>query len=166
MIRRWGNECLQAAQVTLMALTEEMKARVNYLPIVPKSFNVAQLEFNKALALALPADTVDKTISKKFSSSIQIEEIVWAKAHIQKHTKNAAVGIDQFANEDILMVPNKKIMTMFQACLDKKSVPSEWLVSVVIEVPKKGRDLAMAASYHLIVLECSLLKMLMLIIDK
>jgi hypothetical protein len=39
-------------------------------------------------------------------------------------------------------------------------------VSVIIGVPKKGRDLSVAASYHLIVLECSLLKMLMLIINK
>jgi hypothetical protein len=103
LIRRWGNEHPQAAQVTLMALPEEIKARVNYLPIVPESFNVAQLEFNKALALALPAETVDQTINKNFSSPIEVEEIVWAKAHIQMHTKDAAMGINQFANKDILM---------------------------------------------------------------
>ena len=96
MIRRWGNEHPQAAQVTLIALTEEMEARVNYLPIVPKSFNVAQLEFNKALALALPADTVDETISKNFSSPIQIEEIVWAKPtfrNIQKMQQWALINL-------------------------------------------------------------------------
>jgi hypothetical protein len=45
---------------------------------------------------------VDQTINKNFSSPIEVEEIVWAKAHIQKHTKDAAIGIDQFANKDIV----------------------------------------------------------------
>ena len=166
LIRSWGDERPQAAQVTLAALAEEMQARINYLPVVPESFNVVQLEFNKALSEALPKETVDETENRNFSSPIQVEEIAWAKAHVQNHTKNAAAGIDNFSNVEILRTPNEQIRMMFQACLDRKSAPSEWLVSVIIGIPKKGKDLRSPKNYRLIVLECSLLKMLMLIIDK
>lgn len=165
LIKSWTKKRPQASEITLEALTEEMRGRMNHPEVTPASFDVEALEENRARARLLPSTSPDTTSAKHFSRPFTMEEIDWAKQKVRRHTKSAA-GIDQITYKEITEVPSEKIRQLFQACVDGNAAPGKWLVSVIIGIPKPGKDPKNTASYRLICLESCLLKMLMLLVDK
>jgi hypothetical protein len=97
---------------------------------------------------------------------ITLEEIEEMKLHIKEHGLDTALGVDGFSYGDCLAVPNEKLLEFFLFCLRNEDAPRPWLISLLIGILKKDKDATDPSSYRLIALECCMLKMLTLIIDR
>jgi hypothetical protein len=82
-----------------------------------------------------------------------------------KHLSTAS-GIDEFSYEDIMEIPNENLRALLQTIIDTKIFPLKWLVALIAGILKGRKDPKMPESYHLVVLECCLLKFLTLLIDQ
>ncbi|KAJ7037004.1 hypothetical protein C8F04DRAFT_953356, partial [Mycena alexandri] len=127
------------AKVPLEGLFSNFKARLNYPAVVPPTFNAEQLAFNKRMAEELRPGLVDSSPRQSYTRDITIEEIEAMKRHIISHGLDTSVGCDDFSYEDCIAIPNDKLLEFFH--------------------PYPSR-------YRLIALECCMLKMLTLIIDR
>ncbi|KAJ6549955.1 hypothetical protein B0H19DRAFT_889939, partial [Mycena capillaripes] len=79
----------------------------------------------------------DTSPRQSYTRDITLEDIEWMKRHITEHGLDTAVGVDSFSYKDCLEIPNEKLLEFFLYC-----------------------------GYRLIALECCMLKMLTLIIDR
>ncbi|KAF5383608.1 hypothetical protein D9615_003499 [Tricholomella constricta] len=166
LIRKWMDARPAETEVSLDVLTNELRARMNAPLEMPASFNREQLALNKVLAAALPTYGVDTTPDGLFSRAFGEEEIAWGKNHVRTHTIDSATGADGYTYRDIMAIPNAKIAELLNACLNEMEIPSRWLASLVIGIPKPEKDRKAAVNYRLIVLECCLLKFFTLLIDR
>ncbi|KAF5379509.1 hypothetical protein D9615_006527 [Tricholomella constricta] len=166
LIRKWTDARPMEPEVSLETLTDELRARMNAPLEMPASFNREQLDLNKALAAVLPTHSVDTTPDGLFSQDFGEDDIAWGKNHVRTHTLDSATGADGYTYSDIMAIPNLQIAELFNACLSEMEIPSRWLASLVIGIPKPEKDRKVAANYRLIVLECCLLKFLTLLIDR
>jgi hypothetical protein len=76
------------------------------------------------------------------------------------------MGVDGFSYEDCLAIPNEKLLEFFLYCVKNQDMPRLWLTALLIGILKKDKDATDPSSYRLIALECCMLKMLTLIIDR
>ncbi|KAJ7156264.1 hypothetical protein C8R46DRAFT_828836, partial [Mycena filopes] len=118
---------------------------LNQPKVPPKSFNMEQLEFNARMAKSLTQDPVDTSPRQSCTREITMEDVEWMKRHIKEHGLDTSVGVDDFSYEDCLAIPNDKLLEFFRHC---------------------NKDATDPSSYRLIALECCMLKMLTLIIDR
>jgi hypothetical protein len=79
---------------------------------------------------------------------------------------DTAVGCDDFTYQECLAIPNEKMLEFFHLCSRNQDAPRAWLMAILIGSLKKDKDAADPSSYRLIALECCMLKMLSLIIDR
>lgn len=154
------------AKVTLSQLSSNFEARLNYPAAAPASFNTDQLAFNARMARDLADEPLDTSPRQSYTRDITLEEIEEMKAHIKEHGLDTAFGVDNFSYKDCLAVPNEKLLEFFLACLRNRDMPRPWLISLLIGILKKDKDATDPSSYRLIALECCMLKMLTLIIDR
>lgn len=125
-----------------------------------------QLEFNAQLANKLPKRGIDTSYEQSCAREIELDDIEWAKSHIIKHTASSTNGPDDFSYKDILAIDNEVLLNLFRECIHSGSMPSIWLESMLVAILKPGKRADNAGSYRLVALECCMLKMLTLIIDR
>jgi hypothetical protein len=146
-------------------LSADFEARLNYPKVPPASFNSVQLAFNARMAKELrPPPDLSPRLS--YTRDITIEEIEPMKRHIKAHGLDTAIGVDGFSYQDCLDIPNEKLLEFFLYYLKNQDMPRFWLMSLLIGILKKDKDATDPSSYRLIALECCMLKMLTLIIDR
>jgi hypothetical protein len=153
-IRKRTDPRPKPAKVTVQALSDDFETRLNYPAVIPASFNSEQLAFNARMSAQLTPTPRDTSPRKS------------SKLHIKTHGLETAVGVDLFSYADCLAIPNEKLLEFFLYCLSNKDAPRLWLISLLIGILKKDKDAADPSSYRLIALECCMLKMLTLIIDR
>jgi hypothetical protein len=153
-------------KVTVTELSVDFEARLNYPEVTPKSFNKEQLEFNARMARELNQNRIDKSPRQSCTRDITLEDVEWMKRHIKEHGLDTSAGVDDFSYEDCLAIPNEKLLEFFLYCLKKRDMPRLWLIALLIGILKKDKDATDPSSYRLIALECCMLKMLTLIIDR
>ncbi|KAJ6462371.1 hypothetical protein C8R47DRAFT_1026956, partial [Mycena vitilis] len=146
-------------------LSDDFEARLNPPKVAPASFNADQLAFNARIAQNLRPPP-DSSPRQSYTRDITIEEIEEMKRHILAHGIDTAAGVDGLSHEDCMAIPNEKLLEFFLYCLKHQDVPRYWLMSLLIGILKKDKDATDPASYRLIALECCMLKMLTLIIDR
>jgi hypothetical protein len=88
------------------------------------------------------------------------------KRHIKAHGLDTAVGCDDFTYQECLAIPNQKMLEFFHLCIRNQDAPRAWLMAILIGVLKKDKDAVHPSSYGLITLECCMLKMSTLMIDR
>lgn len=154
------------SKVGLNELSADFEARLNYPATAPESFNSEQLAFNARMARELAVEPVDTSPRLSYTREITLEEIEDMKRHIKEHGLDTACGVDGFSYKDCLAIPNEKLLEFFLFCLKNCDMPRPWLISLLIGILKKDKDPCEPSSYRLIALECCMLKMLTLIIDR
>ncbi|KAJ7715683.1 hypothetical protein B0H16DRAFT_1741742 [Mycena metata] len=154
------------AKVSIHNLSADFEARLNYPQVTPPSFNSDQLAFNARMARELTSPPLDTSPRQSYTQDITIEEIEAMKRHIKAHGLDTALGVDDFSHQDCMDIPNEKLLEFFLYCLKHQDMPRYWLTSLLIGILQKDKDAADPASYRLIALECCMLKMLTLIIDR
>ncbi|KAJ7032921.1 hypothetical protein C8F04DRAFT_958347, partial [Mycena alexandri] len=134
------------SKVSLTGLAKDFEARLNHPAKTPATFNSEQLAFNARMARELNAhELVDTSPRLSYTREITLKDIEEMKKHIKEHGLDTSVGVDAFSYQDCLAVPNEKLLEFFQFCLKNQDAPR---------------------LYRLIALECCMLKMLTLIIDR
>ncbi|KAJ7319363.1 hypothetical protein DFH08DRAFT_713712, partial [Mycena albidolilacea] len=76
------------------ALKNVFIARMNPVQPVPESFDEVRLEYNHALAAAIPDRTPDETPDRIFSQPFNEEEMAEAKDHLQQYPLTSSKGYD------------------------------------------------------------------------
>lgn len=66
----------------------------------------------------------------------------------------------------MLDLDTKDLVELANLCVSTRSAPRVWLCSLLVGILKKGRSSLVAESYRLIALECCLLKLMTLLIDR
>ncbi|KAJ7116279.1 hypothetical protein C8R43DRAFT_902438 [Mycena crocata] len=154
------------SKVTVTELSADFEARLNFPEVTPPSFNSEQLAFNARMAKELKRPPPDTSPQQSYTREITIEEIEAMKRHIIAHGLDTAMGVDGFSYKDCLAIPNENLLEFFRYCLKNQDMPRLWLTSLLIGILKQGKDATEPSSYRLIALECCMLKMLTLIIDR
>jgi hypothetical protein len=86
------------------------------------------------------------------------------KQHIKEYGLDTSAGVDDFSYEDCLAIPNEKLLEFFLYCVKNRNMAQFWLISLLIL--KKDKDAADPSRYRLIAVECCMLKMLPLTVDR
>ncbi|KAJ7155021.1 hypothetical protein C8R46DRAFT_831490, partial [Mycena filopes] len=73
------------SKVSLQDLSDNFETRLNYPPVVPATFNMDHLAFNKRMAAELLPGLADDSPRQSYSRDITIEEIEEMKRHIKSH---------------------------------------------------------------------------------
>ncbi|KAJ6467641.1 hypothetical protein C8R47DRAFT_990337, partial [Mycena vitilis] len=135
------------SKVSMTDLSADFEARLNFPKVPPASFNAEQLAFNARMAKDLRPPP-DMSPRQSYTRDMTIKEIEEMKRHIKalNHGLDTAMGVDGFSYEDCLAIPNEKLLEFFLYCLNNQDMPQ--------------------LCYRLIALECCMLKMLTLIIDR
>ncbi|KAJ6548910.1 hypothetical protein B0H19DRAFT_889830, partial [Mycena capillaripes] len=127
------------AKVSLEDLSSNFAARLNHPQVTPASFNSDQLAFNARMDRDFKCSPLaDTSPRQSYTRDITIAEIEAMKRHIKAHGIDTSMGVDGFSYKDCMVIPNEKLLEFFLYCLN----------------------------YRLIALECCMLKMLTLIIDR
>jgi hypothetical protein len=153
------------SKVSLDALANDFEERLNYPAIQPATFNSHQLAFNARMSRELVPELPDTSPRQSYTRDITLEDIEWMKRHISEHGLNTAVGVDEFSYKDCLEIPNEKLLEFFLYCVKNRKISQYWLTAL-IGILKKDKDPTDPKGYRLIALECCMLKMLTLIIDR
>ncbi|KAJ7185043.1 hypothetical protein C8R46DRAFT_833069, partial [Mycena filopes] len=134
------------SRVSLTSLAANFESRLNHPAQTPVTFDSEQLAFNARMAQDLSTRGLTDTSPRlSYTRDITLKDIEEMKKHIKEHGLDTSVGVDGFSYKDCLAVPNEKLLEFFQFCLKNQDVPQP---------------------YRLIALECCMLKMLTLIIDR
>ena len=89
-----------------------------------------------------------------------------AKRHLaQRHSKSSP-GLDRVSYQTVLDIPNDALLQLFNSCITALDAPSSWLTTVLVGVLKLGKPAALPDSYRIMGLECCLLKVMTLLIDR
>jgi hypothetical protein len=152
-------------KVTVTQLSDNFEERLNYPEISPSSFNSDFLEFHARVARELTSGPIDIPPRQSCTRDITLD-IEWIKRHIKEHVLDTSVGVDDFSYEDCLAIPNEKLLEFFMYCVKNWNMPQFWLITLLVGILKKDKDAADPSSYRLIALQCCMLKMLTLIIDR
>jgi hypothetical protein len=88
------------------------------------------------------------------------------KRHNKARGLDTAVGCDDFTYQECLAIPNEKMLEFFHLCIRNQDAPRAWLMTILIGILKKDKDAVHPSNYRLIALECCMLKMSTLIIDR
>jgi hypothetical protein len=118
------------------------------------------------MARELATELPDTSPRQSYTRDITLEDIEWMKRHISEHGLDTAVGVDEFSYKDCLEIPNEKLLEFFLYCVKNRKIPQYWLTALLIGILKKDKDPTDPKGYRLIALECCMLKMLTLIIDR
>ncbi|TEB20118.1 hypothetical protein FA13DRAFT_1820382 [Coprinellus micaceus] len=133
--------------VKLPELATDFKGRMNPPAILPPLFNQAKYEDDARRATFLPDETVDRSPHHSFSRPFTEDDIIWAKKRIRQRPRNSARGL-------------------FNECIAQKDVPKKWLSTTLIGILKPKKPESKPESYRIIALECCILKVLTLLIDR
>lgn len=166
LYRAWADPKHRTASVSLDDLKFDFELRMNPPKEIPAHFDSGLYALNHLTASAIPDATVDVSPNADFSRPFVVDELEWAKRHIRTHSLNTAKGIDRVAHERLLDLDTKDLVELANLCVSTRSAPRVWLCSLLVGILKKGRSSLVAESYRLIALECCLLKLMTLLIDR
>jgi hypothetical protein len=113
--------------------------------------------------------TASVSVSARYPSAERADahqEEIEAMKHIKAHCLDTSMGVDGFSYKDCLEIPNEKLLIFFLYCLKHQDMPRFWLTCLLIGILKKDKDASEPSSYRLVALECCMLEMLTLIIDR
>jgi hypothetical protein len=68
--------------------------------------------------------------------------------------------------QTVLDIPNEVLLDLFNLCVSSLDAPQDWFTMILLGVLKLGRPATSPNSYRLVGLECCLLKVLTLLIDR
>ncbi len=81
------------------------------------------------------------------------------------HRLTSSPGFDTTTYKLFLSLTDDALLRFFNMCLDLRSAPRLWMITILIGILKPGKDAKKPASYRLIGLESCLLKMFTLLWD-
>ncbi|KAF7354570.1 Reverse transcriptase domain-containing protein [Mycena sanguinolenta] len=165
LIRSWTDERPSRPQVSLDQLHDSFKARLNPPAVMPAHFDAELHETLALMSATIPACTIDSTPEGFFSRRVTDEDIVRLKKKLREKGTRSAHGIDLITYSRIMKIPNDALRDLIQTCVDLRSAPQQWLVTILIGVLKAGKAVDDPESYRLIGLECCLLKCMTLLFD-
>ena len=166
LIRDWTDPKRRSPRVSVGQLYNEFQLRLNPPLHVPSTIDSVVCELREVLAGSIPSITCDRTPQGFFSRPFTLAEVEDAKFHLaQRHTK-ASPGLDGVPYRTVLDIPNDALLQLFNACVDSQDAPQSWLTTVLVGVLKAGKPDSSPESYRLVGLECCLLKVMTLLIDR
>ncbi|OCH83624.1 hypothetical protein OBBRIDRAFT_696891, partial [Obba rivulosa] len=114
---------------------------MNLPPHVPPDFDALQMHLDALQARRLPDHTVDPTPDGAFSRPFLLSDIAWAKARVKRLYLRGAVGVDGVSYRQVLVMSNRRMLYLSTSAF--------------------GAD-----NYRIIGLECCLLKLLTLLVER
>jgi hypothetical protein len=78
---------------------------------------------------------------------------------------SSAAGLDDVAYRTICDVPDGQLADLFKECIARRQAPEQWMLTLLVALPKAGKDARQAANHRLIGLESCMLKTLIRLID-
>ena len=118
------------------------------------------------MSSTIPSLTIDQTPQQFFSQPFALVDIEWAKDHlVHRHTK-ASPGLDRVSYQTVVDIPNEALLTLFNGCVTSLDAPQDWFTTILVGVLRQGKPATSLDSYRLVGLECCLLKVLTLLIDR
>ena len=152
--------------ISILQLRDKFCQRMNPASDPPVWFDCDVRRLRDLLSGAIPPVTVDRTPQQFFSRPFCLEDVEWAKNHLlRRHTK-AAPGLDKVSYQTVVDIPNEVLLTLFNGCIGSLDAPQDWFTTVLVGVLKLGKPETSPGSYRLVGLECCLLKVLTLLIDR
>ena len=166
LIRGWTDPRKQPPRVPLVQLYNDFQERLNPSTHFPSTVDGAVRELREVLSGSIPLATLDHTPQGFFSRSFCLDEIEGAKRHLaQRHTKGSP-GVDSVSYQTVLDIPSDILLQLFNSCISSLDAPQSWLTTVLVGVLKLGKPATSPESYRLVGLECCLLKVMTLLIDR
>ena len=134
--------------------------------VLPSSFDACLYALHHLTSNVIPPCTIDIMPNHYFSHPFVDEDVDWAKCRVCKHSLNSAKGVDGVSYDRILNFPTPDLTSLFNMCVEKCDVPQIWLTMLLVGILKPGHSLLAPDNYHLIALECCLLKFMTLLVDR
>jgi hypothetical protein len=122
------------------------------------------VEYNHALATAIPDRTPDDTPDRIFSEPFNKEEMAEAKDHLRQHPPTSSKGYDRQSYANVYDLENDVLCKLVNRCMRDNDAPSIWLLTVLIGLLKQGKPKDDPNSYRTIGFESCFLKLVTLLI--
>lgn len=164
LLRRWSGRPKDPIQVPLVAIADTFKAQLNIAPL-PSHCDPLQRELMDLEAQAIPEKTVDLSCSQCFARTITEEEVDKVKIKIKSKSARSAMGLDDLAYKALSGISSPLLVTILNKAVAERSIPTEWLRTILVALLKKRKDPSNTASYRMVALESCFLKLLTLIFD-
>ena len=166
IVRDWTDLKRRTLRVSVWQLRQEFCERMNPAAELPHWFDRDIRRLCDILSNAIPPITVDHTAQQFFSRPFQVDDVEWAKEHLgHRHTK-ASPGLDRVLYKTVADIPNEALLALFNACIHSLDAPQDWFTTILVGVLNQGKPATSPDSYRLVGLECCLLKVLTLLIDR
>jgi len=165
LIREWCSAKRAKNEVDPDLMTQAVEQRLNGPESPPPDFDKTLLKAIQLWAKSLPAHTEDLSEDKIFSRAFTIEEMAAVKMLLLKNI-GSAEGIDTHTYTTVLKIPNFLLARLFTHLLQNRVIPNSWLVSILAAVPKAKGPYTDPENFRIISLECCLLKMMTLLLDR
>jgi hypothetical protein len=95
-----------------------------------------------------------------------VDDVEWAKDRLVHHHVKASPGLDKVAYQTIVDILNEVLLKLFNTCISTLDAPQDWFTTILVGVLKLGKPAMSLEGYRLVRLECCLLKVLTLLIDR
>ncbi len=151
-------------QVSLPDLAAEFEKRIHVPDALPPEFDAIALELAALECSVIPSITTDRTLRRSFSRHFIRAEILKNRKRVC-HRLTSSPGFDTTTYKLFLSLTDDALLRFFNMCLDLRSAPRLWMITILIGILKPGKDAKDPASYRLIGLESCLLKMFTLLWD-
>ena len=132
---------------------------------MPPHFDADLTRLQDLMSDAIPPSTTDRTPQLFFSRPFELPDIERMKRKFRSRSSKSARRIDQCSYKKIESIPNEALLKLFNYCVRHGTGPQDWFTTILIGILKMGKPSDDPDSYHLVSLECCLLKCLTLLID-
>jgi exonuclease III len=166
IVREWTDPKKRALRVSVLQLRQEFCERMNPAVQPPLWFDRDIRRLRDRLSNAIPPITVDRTPQQFFTRPFLLDDIEWAKEHLARRHTKASPGLDKVSYQTVVDIPNEALLALFNACIHSLDAPQDWFTTILVGVLKQGKPATSPDSYRLVGLECCLLKVLTLLIDR
>lgn len=164
LLKRWSGRPKDPIPVPLDSIADTFRAHLNIAPLPPHC-DPLQRELIDLEAQAIPEKTVDVSCSRCFSRAITEVEVDDVKLKLRTKSARSAKGLDDLAYRALSGVSTPLLVKILNKAISERTIPTEWLRTILVALLKKDKDANNPASYRMVALESCFLKLLTLIFD-
>jgi hypothetical protein len=145
-------------------LEDTFEERMNPVDPIMHGFDTDLLDAQQREAEAIPASTEPASGFEAMNAPLTTQDVDKGKAYLKDHGADSTPGWDGISQRMILGMDSEELRDLGNECIRRRSFPSVFLLSLLIGIGKRGRDLKDPSNYRAVALESCLLKFFMLLI--
>jgi hypothetical protein len=138
--------------------------RMNPVDPVTHGFDPNLLEAHQWEAEDIPATTEPAPGFEAMNAPLTTRDVDKGKAYLKEHGANSTPGWDGTSQRMILAMDSEDLCDLGNECIQRRSFPSVFLLSLLVGIGKRSQDLRDPSNYRVVALESCLLKFFMLLI--